>query len=75
MGGSKTRLDFTRPMRTRCGYDIRLYEIFEGRYINGAFYSSDVDIWFARQWDWDGKDSQRQREIDLVNGAAKHGDD
>ena len=75
MGGAKTRLDFTRPMRTRCGYDIKLYEIFEGRYINGAFYSSDVDIWFTRQWDWDGRDSMRQREIDLVNGAAKHGDD
>lgn len=74
MGGKKTRLDFTRSMRTRCGYDIKLYEIFEGRYINGAFYSADVDVWFARQWDWDGHDSLRQRELDLVNGIAADSD-
>ena len=62
-------------MRTRCGYDIRLYEIFESRYINGAFYCADINVWFPRQWDWDGRDSLRQRELDLVNGTAKHGDD
>ena len=59
-------------MRTRSGYDIKFYEIYESRYINFAYYDPITDIWYPRQADWDGKDSLNERALDLVNGVASN---
>lgn len=37
--------------------------------MNGAYYDRDTDIWWARQWDMDGKDSGGEYELDLKNVA------
>lgn len=57
-------------MRTRSGYDIKFYEIYESRYINGAYYDNAVDVWYPRQWGWDGHDYMFERELDLVHGKS-----
>lgn len=63
----KTKLDFKRPIATRCDYPVRFYDIFVDRYINGAYYDRDTDIWYSRQWDWDGTDALGERNLDLRN--------
>lgn len=61
------KLDFTKPIETKCGYQVRFYDIFNGRYCNGAYYDRDTDIWYPRQWDWCGKDALGERNLDLRN--------
>lgn len=63
----KKSLDFKLPIQTRCKYSVRLYDIVSERYINGAFYDRDTDIWWPMQWNWDGKDEKGQKAFDLVN--------
>ena len=71
MGKQKHRLDFTRPITTRAGSEIRLYEIFDARYINGAYYESSEDIWYVCQWDSAGLYGDKPTSIDLVNVKQK----
>ena len=61
------RLDPNKPIETRCGYQVKIYEAFAGRYFNGAYYDSTTDIWYVRQWDKDGYDEEREKALDLVN--------
>ena len=61
------RLDPNKPIETRCGYQVKIYEIFNMRYINGAYYDTTTDVWFPRQWDKDGYDEEREKALDLVN--------
>ena len=71
MARQGTRLDFTRRLSTRSDHDIRLYEVFEGRYINGAYYDSDTDIWWPRQWNYDGSDALGEYTLGLYNVREK----
>ena len=54
-------------MQTRGGSDIRLYELFPERYINGAYYEGETDIWFPVQWAWTGFYGNNPSALDLVN--------
>ena len=63
----RPKLDFNRRVATRAGYDVKIYEIIYPKYLNGAYYDRDTDIWWARQWDMDGKDSGGEYELDLRN--------
>ena len=63
----KKSLDFRRPIATRCGYEVRLYDIYEGRYINFGYYDPDVDVWWPRQCNWDGSDTQGEWVLGLHN--------
>lgn len=54
-------------MQTRGGSDVRLYDIFESRYINGAYYEPQDDVWYPCQWDWNGYFSDKKSACDLVN--------
>lgn len=54
-------------MQTRGGSDIRLYELFSPRYINGAYHERETDIWFPVQWDWHGFYGNKPSSLDLVN--------
>ena len=65
--GKQTKLDFTRRMQTRGGSDVRIYEIFESRYINGAYHEPDDDVWYPVQWDWNGFYSDKKSAVDLIN--------
>lgn len=46
---------------------MRIYEIFYGDYVNGAYYSEDSDVWFPAQWGWDGAYAHKKSALDLVN--------
>ena len=46
---------------------MRIYEIFYGDYVNGAYYAEDRDVWFPIQWEWDGAYAQKKSALDLVN--------
>ena len=65
--GKPTSLNFTKRMSTRGGSLIRIYEVFESDYINGAYYDPDSDVWYPVQWDWAGRYSSKQTALDLVN--------
>lgn len=66
--GSPTKLNFTIPMQTRGGSDIRLYEIFESSYINGAYYVKEEDKWYPVQWHWNGYYNRDGTcSLDLIN--------
>ena len=65
--GRQTRLSFTRRLATRSDHDVRVYEVFESRYINFAYYDRDTDRWWPRQANWDGTDSLNEHALDLVN--------
>ena len=67
MGTQKRTLDFRRPIQTRGGSNVKLYEIFDGRYINGAYYADDIDVWFPCQWDSAGYYANKPSALDLVN--------
>ena len=72
MARSLRTLDFTRQITTRIGNEVRFYEIFDGRYINGAYYDSNDDVWYPRQWGLDGRLSPDQRDdYDLINGKTQ----
>lgn len=74
MGRSRRSLDFTTNIATRGGSDVRFYEIFEGRYINGAYYESSEDVWYPCQWGFDGMYGDKPTAIDLVNIAVVNED-
>ena len=64
--GTPTKLKFSQPMQTRGGSDVRLYDIYESRYINGAYLSNDV--WYPVQWDWNGEyKTGTTSSLDLIN--------
>jgi len=54
-------------MQTRGGSDVRIYEIFESRYINSAYYETDDDVLYPVQWDWNGFYSDKKSAVDLIN--------
>lgn len=41
-------------MQTRGGSNVRIYEIFESNYINGAYHEIHENKWYPVQWNWDG---------------------
>lgn len=67
MGTKNKALDFTCPVATRGGSDVKFYEIFYGRYINGAYYEPSEDIWYPCSWDFTGQYSDKRSALDLVN--------
>ncbi len=77
MGKSYKTLDFTKPIETRGGCEVRLYDIFDGRYFNGAYYDSSDDIWYPLQWGRDGMYGATRSDLDLVNvnGTSKKDQD
>lgn len=62
-----TAIDFAKPIRTRGGSEVKIYEVFNARYINGAYYSTDDDIWYPVQWSYDGTYGFKKSALDLVN--------
>ena len=63
----KRTLNWNYPMQTRAGSEIRIYEVFDKRYVNGAYYESSEDIWYPCQWDSSGLYGDKPTSIDLVN--------
>ena len=63
-----SRLDFKRRITTKAGSDVRIYEVFEGRYINGAVYEPVDDVWWPYQWDANGNYAFKPSSLDLKNG-------
>lgn len=61
------KLDPNKPLETRSNYPVRIYDTFYQRYFVGAYYDRDTNIWFARNWDWDGTDSLGEKSLDLYN--------
>lgn len=75
MGASKRTLDFRRPIQTRGGSDVRFYDIFDSRYINGAYFDPDDDIWYPVQWDTCGMYGDKRSTLDLVNVPERTSDE
>ena len=72
MATARRSLDFTQPIKTRIGNDCRFYEIFNGRYINGAWYEESDDVWYPQQWGVDGRVSPDTRDdLDLINAKKE----
>ena len=69
MGTQKPRITFAKPVKTRDGEGVKIYEVFEGRYINGAVYDETSDIWFPHQWNGDGTFGSNPCGSDLVNAT------
>jgi hypothetical protein len=67
MGRPPKPLDFTRPIATRGGSEIKFYEVFDGRYINGAYYEQSEDVWYPCSWGSDGKYGDKPCSLDLIN--------
>jgi hypothetical protein len=60
-------LNTNKPLETKSGHPVKIYEIFYNRYLLGAYYDRDTDIWYPRQWDWDGSDSLGEFTLGLYN--------
>lgn len=69
MGTQKPRITFDKRVQTRAGEPVTIYEVFEGRYINGAVYDAVSDIWYPCQWNGDGTFSHELNDSDLVNAS------
>ena len=54
-------------MSTRGGSLIRIYEVFDSDYINGAYYDEESDVWYPCQWDWRGFYAHKPSALDLIN--------
>lgn len=67
MATQKPTLNFTKPIATRDGNDVRFYDIFDGRYINGAYYEPEDDVWYPCQWGINGVFGARDSGLDLIN--------
>ncbi len=65
--GKPSKIIFSQPVATRGGSPVRLYDIFDSRYINGAYYEKETDIWYPLQWDWNGQYATHPSASDLVN--------
>ncbi len=63
----KNKLNYSKPVRTRGGSAVRIYEIFYNDYLNGAYYDESSDVWFPAQWSFDGGYAQKPSSLDLVN--------
>ena len=61
------KLDYTKPVRTRGGSEVRIYEIFYNDYCNGSWYEPDRDVWVPCQWDFQGYFANKPSALDLVN--------
>ena len=64
---SRSRIDFTKRIRTRAGSRVEIYFVHDGLYINGAYYEPQDDVWWPVQWDWNGSYGNKQSALDLVN--------
>ena len=60
-------IDWTKPVITKAGSEVKIYEVFYGRYLNGAYYEPSEDVWYVCSWDSSGKYSDRDCALDLVN--------
>jgi hypothetical protein len=60
-------------MSTRGGSLIRIYEVFESDYINGAWYDDERDVWYPCQWGWDGRYAEKASGLDLINKSKPTG--
>lgn len=69
-----TTLNFTKRMQTRGGSAIRIYEVFESDYINGAYYDPDSMVWWPCQWAWTGRYSDKPSALDLINKEPRNND-
>lgn len=69
MATPRRSLSFTKPIETRDGSSIRIYEVFDGRYINGAYYDPCDDVWYPCQWSSTGVYGTKKSALDLVNVA------
>ncbi len=65
--GKPSKIIFSQPVATREGSPVRIYDIFDSRYINGAYYEKETDIWYPLQWDWNGQYATHPSASDLVN--------
>ena len=73
MARSNRCLDFTRPIKTRIGNEIKLYEIFDGKYINGLYLDAEDDVWYPLQWGLDGRRYTDYRDdYDLINAKKEN---
>lgn len=68
----KLKIDWTKPLQTRSGSEIRLYDLFPNRYANGAYYEKETDIWYPLQWDWNGQYATHPSSSDLVNEKPQY---
>jgi hypothetical protein len=46
---------------------VELYYIHEGKYINGAYFDTESEVWWPVQWDWEGNYASKKSALDLVN--------
>lgn len=68
----KNKLDFNKQLQTRNGFEVRIYEVFDRRYLNGAYYEASDDVWYPKQWGLDGSLTPDSRDdFDLINCAKK----
>ncbi len=69
--GKRSKIDFTKPIATRAGHDVRIYEVFYPKYLNGAFYEAEDDVWYPQQWNMDGSvfvDTKDDLDLRNING-------
>ena len=71
---TKSKLSFTEPIETRGGSEVKFYEIFDGRYLNGAYYDPCDDVWYPCQWGMSGEYGARKSALDLVNRQPRTDD-
>jgi hypothetical protein len=64
---SKKKLDWNKPIQTRAGSQIKIYEVFDSRYVNGAVYDETDDVWYVYSWCYDGSYTDKPCSLDLVN--------
>ena len=64
-------LDFNKPITTRGGSKVRIYDIREDRWINGAYYEETDDVWWPVQWSFNGNYGYKPSALDLVNDYKK----
>ena len=63
----KKQLDWTKLVATRGGNEVKIYEIFYGRYVNGAYYEPSEDVYYPCSWDFTGQYADKRSALDLVN--------
>jgi hypothetical protein len=62
------KLDFKKPVQTRCGFNVRIYHIYK-YYIHGAYEFED-DEWKVAAWSFPhgfNTSVLRGGHLDLVN--------
>ena len=60
-------LDFTKRIATRAGHDVRVYEVFYPKYMNGCYYEEETEIWWPAQWNMDGSHAGFEKDLKLHN--------